>query len=195
MHPGGVPLEESLEGMFLALRNKVGEDLTDPAIGFRFGADWKGMVDVILDAAREGKDPFKTALFPDEEFSREKAFLAKDREVYRQDVLRGERWIIQIEGGPKESSGLFLRHPKSLLFKNWSRQDHEAPVGGTYLFLAVLMESGNWVFSTDPVQRLSIRGLAEALEEEESRFNVRAHRGLEILTYGFETAPASSPRL
>jgi predicted Ser/Thr protein kinase len=170
IQPGNVPIEVSLEGIFLAIRNTFGEDLTEPAVGARFAEDWARMARVILTAAEEGKDPFTVPLFAESsEFARERAFLLHDLDVYRQDVLRGERWLVRLPDGPAASSALLLRHPTSLLCKYWSRRDTEAPVGGTYLFLAVWWSSGQWVFSTDPIQRLPIRSLAEELQCAEQR--------------------------
>jgi hypothetical protein len=168
LQPGEVPLGESIEGIFLAQRNAHGEDLADPAVGERFARDWRRTADVLLAAAEAGTDPFKSALFAGPEFARERAFLAKDRDVYRQDVLRGERWVVRLPGGPPKASALLLREPKALLAKQWARRDEAAPVGHAYLFLAVRWGKGQWVFSTDPVQRLPIRPLAEALQAAES---------------------------
>lgn len=169
LRPGTVPLEVSLEGIFQAIRNAHGEDLADPAIGALFVDDWRRMAQVLLAAAAAGQDPFTTALFAaGEEFARERAFLAKDRDVYQQDVLRGERWLVRLPEGPPQAAGLLLRRPKSLLFKDWSRQDRETPTGQPYLFLAVDWGAGQWVFSTDPVHRLSLKSLAEQLQAAEA---------------------------
>jgi hypothetical protein len=168
LKPGSVPLEVSLVGIYLAIRNDGGGDLTDAAVGARFASAWSRLADHVLRAAASGVDPFTTPLFASgAEFARERAFLSHDRDVYRQDVLRGERWRVRLPGGPPEASGLLLRQPTSLLFKYWSRQDEQAPMGGTYLFLAVDWGKGQWVFSTDPVQKLSLLPLAEALREAE----------------------------
>jgi len=168
LKPSTAPLQDSLEGLFLALRNAGGEDLTDAAVGARFAADWTRMADGILQAAVKGVDPFTTTLFgAGQEFARERAFLIKDHEVFRQDVLSGEQWFIKIPGGPPQGMALLLRRPKSLLFKYWSRRDQEAPSGQTFLLLAVSWGTGQWVFSTDPVQRLPLKALAEALQAAE----------------------------
>ena len=101
------------------------------------------------------------------DFARERTFLAKDRDVYTQDVLRGQRWMVKIPGGPPKASALVLREPKSLLWKHWSRADAGAPTGDLYLLLGVYFGKGNWIFSTDPVQRLPIKELAEKLQAAE----------------------------
>lgn len=166
LQPSDLPVERSLEAVFLALRNAHGADLTQPAVAAKFLADWERLAAVLLAAAGKGLDPFTTPLCDGPEFARERAFLAKDHDVYRQDVLRGERWLVTIPGGPADASGLLLREPKCLLAKQWSRRDAEAPAGGTYLFLAVHWGAGDWVFSTDPVQRLSLKPLAERMAAE-----------------------------
>jgi len=165
LRPSKIPLDVSLEGLFLAIRNAGPADLTDPEAGRRFTADWRRMATVLLGAARDGKDPFTTELFSDgPEFAKERAFLAADHAVYRQDVARGERWWVRLPGGPVRAAGLILYEPRSLLFKYWSRQDTSAPGGDAYLFLGVRQEGRRWIFSVDPVQRLSLKGLAEALQ-------------------------------
>jgi hypothetical protein len=168
LHPGDAPPAESIEGVFLAQRNAHGEDLDSPSVGQRFLADWRRTAAALLLAAEKGVDPFHARLCGGPEFARERAFLAKDREVYRQDVLSGERYVVRIPGGPPEASALVLFEPKSLLAKQWARSDPDAPVGGTYLLLGVRRGPGLWVFSTDPVQRLPIGSLALALQTAEA---------------------------
>jgi hypothetical protein len=180
LNPGNLPLEVSLEGIYLAIRNGAGGDLTDGATAARFAADWSRMADCILQAAEAGHDPFTTALpalVAGAEFARERTFLARDQEVYRQDVERGERWLVKLPGDSPRGAGLLLRRPKSLLFKSWCRRDVQAPGGQAYLFLAVDWDKGSWVFSTDPVQRLEIKTLAETLQAQEKAADpVRAEK-------------------
>ncbi|HJT76280.1 MAG TPA: hypothetical protein VJ739_03685, partial [Gemmataceae bacterium] len=165
-----IPPEVSLEGIYLAIRNDAGDDLTDPEVSARFLARWARLADCVLRAAEAGVDPFKVSpCAEDAEFSRERAFLADDQRVYRREVRQGERWPVRLPGDPpREAAGLLLRRPASRLFKYWGRTDKEAPGGDGYLFLAVAFGDGNWVFSTDPVQRLPIRSLAEALQAAEA---------------------------
>ena len=168
LRPGEAPLESSIEGIFLAIRNEGGLDLSDPAVAEKFNSSWRRMAAALFGACAEGKDLFKEPVFDKlPEFARERAFLREDKEVYRHDVAGGERWLVKLPGGPPEGSGLILNRPKSLLWKYWSRQDREAPAGGAYLFLGVTWQERQWVFSTDPVQRISLKDLAAALQAEE----------------------------
>jgi hypothetical protein len=169
LRPGELAPQQSLEGIYLAVRVQSGKDLSIPDAGQRFLLDWDRMADRILGAAQAGLDPFTTPLFDDDpEFAIARAFLASDHEVYKQDVLHGERWRVRLPGGPRESSGLLLRQPRSLLFSDWSRRDAKALVGHAYLFLALDWGNGDWVFSTDPVLRLSLQPLAERLQQAEA---------------------------
>ncbi len=155
---GDGPPEQSLEGLFLAMRNGFGADLSDAVVGARFAERWSRLARLLLQA---GEGPLDGAPFAaDTELARERAFLKDDRKLFQQDVERGEEWMVRLPDGPPRAAGLLLRAPKSLLFKHWARR---AP----YLFLAVDRGGGQWVFSTDPVQRLSLRPLAEALQQGE----------------------------
>ncbi|MCC6149404.1 MAG: caspase family protein [Planctomycetes bacterium] len=175
LRPSSVPLDQAMEGIYLAIRNGHGSDLTQPMTFMKFEGDWQRMAAHILAAAEKGVDPFKEAIFADAaDFARERTFLAKDRDVYTQDVLRGERWLVKIPGGPPSASALILREPKSLLWKHWSRADQGSPTGDLYLLLGVYFGKGNWIFSTDPVQRLPIKELAEKLQAAESSRNADA---------------------
>jgi hypothetical protein len=172
LRPGAIPLHVSMEGIFLALRNAVGrpqESLTDSAAAARFVEEWSRMATRILAAAADGLDPFTNSLFETgADFALERAFLAEDRKAYEQDVRRGERWRVRIPREAPPVAGLLLRRPASLLFKHWAREDQEAPARKGYQFLAVDWGAGQWVFSTDPVQRLSLEPLAERLQESEA---------------------------
>ncbi len=179
LSPGKAPLEVSLEGIFLAIRNGAGADLTDPAVAEQFAARWSCMAAAIWRAATANVDPLKDSIFADDsEFARERTFLANDRSVYRQDVLRGEQWHVDLPGGDEGSAStsgqaLLLREPRSLLFKQWSRSEQDAHAAGAiragqpFLLLAVAWGKAEWVFSTDPVQRLSLKSLAERLQAAE----------------------------
>ena len=166
--PGSVPIEVSLEGMHAALRNLAGENLSDDLSGSEFIRQWRVLAERIFAAAEAGTDPFQTSIVADDAaFACPRSYLQDQKKVYRQDVENGERWIVRLPGGPPRASGLMLRQPKSLLWKHWARADEEAPLGGSYLFTAVCGEDGNWIFSTDPVHRQPIKGLADVLQAAE----------------------------
>ncbi len=168
LQPGDMPLDCSMEGLFLAIRNNGAEDLTDQFAASKFLEDWDRVAQIILRAADADKDPFVTNLFSESsQFARERAFLKKDETVYHEDVRRGQQWVVQLPGGPPTSSMLLLEQPKSLLWKYWSRRDTSAPAGGSYLLLVVDWGKGNWVISTDPIQRLPIKDLDSALQAAE----------------------------
>ncbi len=168
LRPSHLPPEETLEGMFLAVRSNFADDLSSTAEADDFLKAWQPVEGRLLQACREGLDPLITPLFRDRpEFARQRAYLIRDHEVYRQDVSRGEQWRVHLPEGPPQASALILRQPKSALWKFWARSDDRAPVGGVYLLLAVEREPGHWVFSTDPIQRLPLKTLAEALQKAE----------------------------
>lgn len=166
--PGSVPIELSLEGMHAALRNLAGENLGDDLSGSEFVRQWRVLAERIFASAEAGTDPFQKSIVADDAaFAGPRSYLQDQKKVYRQDVENGERWIVRLPGGPPKASGLMLRQPKSLLWKHWARADEEAPLGSSYLFTAVCGEDGNWIFSTDPVHRQPIKGLAEVLQAAE----------------------------
>lgn len=181
-----IPLEVSLEGLFAAIRRTAGDDLSDPAAARRFLEGWRRLERRIFEAADQGIDPHGVALFEGPEFARERTFLEHDRRVYRQDVQRGQRWRARLPGAP-EAESLWLDRPKSLLFKYWSRTDEAALGGEGSLFLAVNWHRGHWVFSTDPIHRLSLAGLCTELQEAENREARRA--GVEEPGTWFDGAP------
>jgi uncharacterized caspase-like protein len=178
LRPGDVPLERSVEAVFLAMVNDPelirpdpncpDPDLTLPANEELFLRNWAKLARRVMQAAEQGLDPFTTPLCDGAEFARERTFLARDRDVYRQDVTRGERWIVSVPDGPPKASALVLRQPKCVLFKHWPRIDESSPTGDGYLLLAVRWAASDWAFSTDPVHRLSLTGLAEMLQTAES---------------------------
>lgn len=178
------------------------------------------MAEVILTAAREGKDPFQTSLFgfapgaggsPTNPlrtlnrgmpstfmgpgFLREQAFLAKDLDVYRQDFSQGEQWQVRLPSGPAVAQALLLRKPKSLLFKYWTRSPGPPPLGGPYHFLAVTTGSGQWVFSIDPALKVSLQPLAQELQNAERRQSpARADQYPWFDGKAFDYALVSAPR-
>src|SRR5439155_14399238 len=112
-------------------------------------------------------DPFaKSPLAGDPEFGRVRTFLEKDRCNFRDDVRRGQAFRARL---PEiaDCAALFLREPRSLLFRYWFRDDSEAPGGDGYRLLMVDWGGGNWVMSTDPRKRISLQVLCERLQAVE----------------------------
>ena len=168
LRPGTVPLETSLEGVFLACRTLNGADLTDADNARNFLAAWENLARCLFDGADNGIDPFNNSLLAKHAgFVRERAFLNEDQKVYLQDVRNGERLLVKLPQGPPVAGGLLLREPKSVLWKYWARSDARAPEGCGYLFTGIDRGEGDWVFSTDPIHRVPIRGLAEVLQKAE----------------------------
>ncbi|KAF0245653.1 MAG: hypothetical protein FD180_1431 [Planctomycetota bacterium] len=167
LRPGTVSLEASLEGVYLAMLNVTGICYQDGSAGENFLASWARLARAIFAAAEAGIDPSGSSfLAGNPEFSREMAYLRSDRDVFLTDVQRGQRWKVSIPGGPAEAPALYLDCPRSILFKSWARQDNGSP-SGACLFLAVRFEKKNWVFSTDPAQRLPLKPLSERLQQAE----------------------------
>ncbi|MEQ8763260.1 MAG: serine/threonine-protein kinase [Planctomycetota bacterium] len=164
--PGGVPLEESLEGCFAAMRRNAGDDLIDPAVWERLFERWTLLEDSIFAAAAEGLPPEECIRRNPSVFARERAYLEHDRRVFEEDTRRGLRWKLTLAGAPP-GDGLLLVQPKSLLFKHWSREPDPDTGRPRALLLAVLWTESRWVFSTNPVDRISLRGLCEELQAAE----------------------------
>jgi hypothetical protein len=196
LSPGSMPPEASLEGVFLAIRNAGGGKLLEPAVAERFETDWFRMAAVILRAAEKGQDSFSVPLFNDgPEFARERTFLANDRILFRQDLQRGEQWMVTIPGGPPKGRALVLRQPKSLLFKQWSRREEEAHPGEPFVLLLVDWGQGHWVCSTDPVRQLSLETLFSQLQQAEvSRDADRAKRDPWVDPPRFNHTLVAAPR-
>jgi hypothetical protein len=167
--PTTLPAEQTVEGIYQAVRNLGGGDLLAPRAAEAFLTRWQHLAVRLRKAAEAGEDVFNQSLFASgADFAEEKAYLRRDEEAYRQDVARGMRWKGRFPEGPPASSCLLLRAPKSLLFPFWSRRDRETPTGSPYLLLAVSWGKGEWVFSTDPVQKYTLKPLAELLQKAEA---------------------------
>ncbi len=168
--PGSMSPEQTLEGVFLAIRNAGSGNLLDPVVAKRFETDWFRMGAVIFQAAAKEQDSFTVPLFDTgPEFARERAYLANDRMLYRQDLQRAEQWSITIPGAAPSARALILHQPKSLLFKQWSRSKTESPQEEPFALLAVDWGKGRWFFSTNPgiPQPLSLEKLFERLQQAE----------------------------
>lgn len=168
-----IPVEDSLEGAYLFIRTEAGHkdtnhSLADPDASRRFLAAWSQLAERIDDAAANPAfDPFaKSPLTGDPEFGRVRTFLEKDRCNFRDDVRRGRVFRASLPEVAR-CAALFLREPKSLLFRYWFRDDVEAPGGEGYRLLMVDWGRNNWVMSTDPRKRISLQVLCERLQAVE----------------------------
>lgn len=162
-----LPLEESLDGVYLALCQEHGE-LDTPERCQNFLLRWKQLASLIWKAAQDNMDPRNQSLFQNQtSFYKETLFLRKDKQVFLDDVRHGERWKVKLPGSFREEQGLLLRNPRSILFKHWSRDDNFQELQGGHRFLAVWNEPSMWVFSTDPLYRLSLLDLFQQLESAE----------------------------
>jgi hypothetical protein len=167
LRPSPQPLEASIEGVFMAIRNISGEDLSQSTIAARFASDWWRMADRLMQAARDSRNPLTERLFDDIHFARERSYLEADHKVFLQDVAGGEIWKVELPGCATAGRALLLRNPKSLLFKYFARSDADAPGGRAFDLLAVQWGPGKWVFSTDPVRRIPLRQLHAVLQKAE----------------------------
>jgi hypothetical protein len=176
-----VPLEQSLEGMFEAIRHDAGDPLSDPVRASRFLRNWARMAGVLWAAMKRGADPHREVIFgEDTPFEKERQFLNKDRAaaVYERDRAAGMEWMVHLPGHAEPVAGLLLRQPQSVRFKELARQDPRTPGKKGFRFLAVWWGKGDspeqppeWIFTTDPLDCLPIGSLAEALQKEEEARN------------------------
>ncbi|MEQ8765051.1 MAG: serine/threonine-protein kinase [Planctomycetota bacterium] len=167
-----VPLERSLEGTFAAMRRLAGPDLSDPATWERFARRWRVLSDRIFEAAASGLEPDVCLSEKESLFDQERAFLERDREVYEEDVRRGFRWKLRLPSGTA-GRGLLLVRPRSMLFKYWSREREAEGKRSGGDVLVVSWGEGRWVISINPALRISLQGLHEALQLEESEKSER----------------------
>jgi S1-C subfamily serine protease len=167
-----LPVEETLEGLYLAIRFPAGERLAkDDEVARQFLGHWGQLVGCLEKALAEGKDVVREGVLAEGlELFAALANLIEDPKRYRKDVRKGERWRIRLPGQKGTESGLFLRQPSSHKFADWSRQDTATPTGEPYLFLVVRWEAdGEWTISTDPAHNISLEPLARLLQKEEER--------------------------
>ncbi len=172
-------LVRSLQGIFLAIRALAWRD--DPERQSREAANafltrWFAVERVIVKAARAGSTPHTTALFDGPGFLPERAFLARDRAAFRDDLERGRLWVL-----PDGRCGMLLREPRSQLPRHWLRCEARASRDGRFAFLAC-HQQGRWTVESDPLGSLPLQTLHEYLR--------RSHPG-----WGHERRPDGSERL
>ncbi len=166
-----VPVEDSLEGLFLESRKVWDPQL--PPVGFeakhkRFLASWRQVEAAVIEAAGRGIDPGHYT-FDRQTFRAEWEFLQSDHKRYAEDVQNGERWWVHFPGRKEAVAGLFLRQPRSSLFKQWADQDPQCGSPSDYGFMAVMFAPGNWVFCSARDRRQPLHFLAERLQAAEEQ--------------------------
>jgi Caspase domain len=186
--PSRLSPKESLDGVYKGIRNMPKHaaaandaadeepDLDDPETKKQFCGYWQKMAARIFQEAAAGKDPVGTALFAnDADFADVLAYLAHDEQVYKlQDVPHGKRWEVLIPNGPAHRlPALVLRGPQSILWKEWARLDPQAPGGDGHPLLIVYERDkpNGWRISLPPEHRLSLKPLADVLQNAERTRN------------------------
>lgn len=168
LRPSGVPVEASIEAYHLAMMNAGGEALDQPAVGKQFTTAWGRLLSFLELQISDGKDPFKDDLLSrSDDFAFERAFIQADRSVYLKDLKAGEKWRVNLPGGTANAVALVLRQPRSILWKLWARNGVSTVAEESIELLVIDWGNGDWVFSTDPVQRVSLEGLYTALVRAE----------------------------
>lgn len=106
------------------------------------------------------------------------SLLAADRDLYREDLGRGRRFLAEIPAAhsptrtARRLALLVLEQPVARQFKLWARRDPEAPGGSGYPLLLTKLPNDAVVLSADPGQRAAVGWLAPGLTALE-----RAARG------------------
>ncbi len=99
--------------------------------------------------------------------------VSEDRRSYGADLDRAEtfRCLLAKAGGgtPETAWGVWISRPHSTLFKSWARGDREAAPPCGFVFCAVELGPRRTIFSVPPDSGLTLSGLAERIEEAESR--------------------------
>ncbi|KJR40773.1 Adenylyl cyclase class-3/4/guanylyl cyclase domain protein [Candidatus Magnetoovum chiemensis] len=104
-------------------------------------------------------------------FKEERDLLRKDLQAYKEDKRQGHEYEAQVKGKPNKVFGLWLDHPKSLLFKTWAENDPDAPEGKGYKFLTTDSSQGDklrFVIRVAPDSGTSLDGLGLLLEQAET---------------------------
>jgi hypothetical protein len=167
--PGQLSFEDSLAGIYLAMRLATGDSLMEPATARRFSSLWTRLADTILQAAHAELDPF-TAPLPalDADLARLRTLLLRDQRLYRRDVERGQRWLLRSAAERSSAAGLLLRQPKSQLFKFWCFADKNTATGKPNMLLTAQGNEGQWICCRAPECQLSLQPLAEQLRHAET---------------------------
>ncbi len=171
--PGVDTLSDSLYGVFLAHQYVVMDEKKMRASDRDLLEAGLRVIDAAIHLLDRGVDRDLTDIFGASPgwFVRERELLGADRLEYRADRARGLTYAARVRGLATPAIGLWLDHPRSILFKLWARNDPEAPGGVGFPFLAVdWSEPGRnrFVLSVDPESGTDLDGLGGALEAAEA---------------------------
>lgn len=197
-----VPLEASVEGIFLAMRARAEHRIVTNDAAQRFVADWRRLATAIFAAAKQQLDPASDYLFAirtDQgtaaavplqsvfqaaphgageigggDFVREMADLEKDRLTYQRDLEAAQRGTIRPAGASSAVEAVLLSQPRCTFLKYWTRSRCAPPLGGPYPFLGIATGPGQWIFSIDPSLGISLKPLAERFQAAEKAISDRA---------------------
>jgi hypothetical protein len=105
-------------------------------------------------------------------FTEEKQLISHDKAQYQKDVKSCcQTYTARVNGIAEPIIGLWLDHPKSLLFRIWAWNDPEAPGGQGYQFIGIDFsshEKKRFVIGVNPESGTNIFGLGQILEEQET---------------------------
>ena len=167
------PYTVFLACLYLAEREQGSND--EDILALAALAAGKSLVAWLVSRLDEGEstEGLGTALASDPAFADEVCFVKRDLGIYRGDLARAERLMVALprtDGtGIETVPGLWVDLPQAALFKAWARGDIGSsgdPRG--FLFTATRLTPTRFIFSVQPDQGLSLKGLGEALEAAET---------------------------
>jgi class 3 adenylate cyclase len=177
MIPRPETVADSLYGVFLAHQKFVEDEFglrTTDAMRLEAGLRVIDCAFYLMEKSRLHGDFTDIFRFGPGWFRQERQMIRNDRSLYDEDrEFRGHCYKARLRGLPVPVEGLWLDHPISLLFKFWARSDRRAEGGRGYAFLSVDWSEvdkrkNRFVISVPPEADVSLKGLGELLEKEES---------------------------
>jgi class 3 adenylate cyclase len=168
---------DSLYGVFLAHQKLVEEQFgqkTTDAMRLEAGMRVIDAAFYLMERSKQHADFANIFRFGPDWFQEERRLIKRDRALYDEDwELRSHSYKACVKGRPAPLEGIWLDHPQSILFKFWARNDRRAEGGRGYAFLCVDWSDAErlknrFVISVSPETEMSLKGLGELLEKEES---------------------------
>jgi hypothetical protein len=169
-------LADSLYGIFIAHQKivelKFGHETTD-LMRLEAGLRVIDAAFFLMERSKQHGDFSYIFRFEQGWFREERRLIKEDRARYVEDLeLRGHKYRARVRGRAAAVEGLWLDHPRSLLFKLWARSDLGAEGGKGYVLLAVDWsdadrDKNRFVISVDPEAGINLKGLGELLEQKE----------------------------